>query len=52
MLENIVIYHRMGFKCEHVIIAIWDFSPSLQSLERYVYITHICTYVHADVINA
>ena len=34
------IYHRMGFKCEHVIIATCDFSPSAQSLERNVYITH------------
>ena len=33
-------YRRMGFKCEHVIIANCDFSPSAQLLERNVYITH------------
>ena len=33
-------YRRTGFKCEHVIIANCDFSPSAQLLERNVYITH------------
>ena len=33
-------YRRTGFKCEHVIIANCDFSPSAQLLERSVYITH------------
>ena len=33
-------YRRTGFKCEHVIIANCDFSPSAQVLERNVYITH------------
>ena len=39
----------MGFKCEHVIIANCDFSPSAQLLERNVYITCIRTYVRAVV---
>ena len=34
------IYRRTGFKCDHVIIANCDFSPSTQLLERNVYITH------------
>ena len=38
-------YRRTGFKCEHVIIANCDFSPSAQLLERNVYITRIRTYV-------
>ena len=33
-------YRRTGFKCEHVIIANCNFSPSAQLLERNVYITH------------
>ena len=33
-------YRWTGFKCEHVIIANCDFSPSAQLLERNVYITH------------
>ena len=35
-----LIYRRTGFKCEHVLIANCDFSPSAQLLERNVYITH------------
>ena len=30
------IYRRTGFKCEHVITANSDFSPSVQLLERNV----------------
>ena len=37
---HVVVYRRTGFKCEHVIIANCDFSPSTQLLERNVYITH------------
>ena len=33
-------YRRTSFKCEHVIIANCDFSPSVQLLEHNVYITH------------
>ena len=34
------IQRRTGFKCEHVITANCDFSPSMQLLQRNVYITH------------
>ena len=37
---QIVYYRRTGFKCEHVIIANCDFSPSTQLLECNVYIMH------------
>ena len=33
-------YRGTGFKCEHVIIANCNFSPSVQLLERNVHITH------------
>ena len=33
-------YRRTGFKCEHVIIANCNFSPSVQLLECNVYITY------------
>ena len=36
----IIMYRRTGFKCEHVIIANCDFSPSAQLLECNVCITH------------
>ena len=39
-IDIIILYRGTGFKCEHVIIANCDFSPSAQLLERNVYITH------------
>ena len=40
------IYRRTGFKCEHVIIANCDFSPSAQLLEHmYTLRVYVRTYV-------
>ena len=51
VLLNSIVYRRTGFKCEHVIIANCDFSPSTQLLERNVYITRtrIRTYARTGV---
>ena len=40
VLQYTALYRRTGFKCEHVIIANCDFSPSTQLLEHNVYITY------------
>ena len=41
-LCTFIIYRRIGFKCEHVIIANCDFSPSTQLLERNVHLMYGC----------
>ena len=46
------IYHRTGFKCEHVIIVNCDFSPSVQLLERNVYMCIITHSINLYVARA
>ena len=50
-MSQVAHYRRTLFKCESLIIANCDFSPSAQLLERNVYITRIRKYVRTYGCN-